>query len=106
MKITKPKENQILIEDEALKQFKLKVQSKTGLNNSGYNQIYQGLILAYRLPDMDASKQIFYGSEVSIMTLFCSCLESVISNNLIKESDLDDMVEAIKKNAKRKEGSK
>ena len=96
MKITKPKDNQILIEDDIFKQFELKVKSNTGLNNSGYNKIYQGLILAYRLPDMDASKQLFYGDPISIMTLFCSCLESIVANGLISENNIDDMVEAVK----------
>ena len=106
MKITKPKDNQILIEDDIFKQFELKVKSNTGLNNSGYNKIYQGLILAYRLPDMDASKQLFYGDPISIMTLFCSCLESIVANGLISEDNIDDMVEAVKENAKRKKGGK
>ncbi len=106
MKITKPKDNQLLIEDDVLKKFELKVKSNTGLNSSGYNEVYQGLILAYRLPDMDASKQIFYGSPISIMTLFCSCLESIVANNLISEDNIDEMVEAVKENAKRRKGGK
>lgn len=106
MKITKPKDNQILIEDDILKQFNLKVESHTGLNESGFNEFYQGFILAYRLPDMDASKQIFYGSPVSIMTLFCSCLESVVSQGLIEEDILDDMVKAIKENIKNNKEAK
>ena len=38
MKITKPKENQLLFEDENLKKFNLKVQNETGLNKSKYNK--------------------------------------------------------------------
>lgn len=106
MQITKPKDNQILIEDDVLKQFKLKVESHTGLNESGFNEMYQGFILAYRLPDMDASKQIFYGSPISIMTLFCSCMENVVSQGLINEEMLDDMVKAVKENIKNKKEAK
>lgn len=106
MEITKPKDNQLLIEDDILKQFDLKVKSKTGLNDSGFNEMYKGFILAYRLPDMDASKQIFYGTQASVMTLFCSCLESIITNKLIAEEDLDDMVSAIKENIKNKKENK
>lgn len=102
MKITKPKDNQILIEDDILKQFDLKVQTNAGLNNSGFNELYKGFILAYRLPDMDASKQIFCGSRISVMTLFCSCLESIITNKLIAEKDLEDMMSAIKENIERR----
>lgn len=106
MQITKPKNNQILIEDDILKQFDLKVHSHGGLNESGFNELHKGFILAYRLPDMDASKQIFYGSPVSIMTLFCSCLESVVSQGLIEEDILDDMVKAIKENIKNNKEAK
>lgn len=102
MKITKPKDNQILIEDDVLKQFDMKVKSNGGLNESGYNELYQGFILAYRLPNMDASKQIFYGMPISIMTLFCSCLENVVSQGLVNEEVLDDMVKAVKENLERK----
>lgn len=84
------------------KQFDLKVQTNAGLNNSGFNELYKGFILAYRLPDMDASKQIFYGSRISVMTLFCSCLESIITNKLIAEKDLEDMMSAIKENIERR----
>lgn len=102
MKITKPKANQILIEDDVLKKFDMKVKSNGGLNESGFNELYEGFILAYRLPDMDASKQLFYGMPVSVMTLFCSCLESVVSQGLVSEDILDEMVEAVKENLKRK----
>ena len=106
MKITKPKENQILIEDDVLKRFALKVKSKTGLNTSSYNDVYEGFIFAYRLPDMDASKQIFYGNTISIMTLFCSCLENIMINNLISEDQLEEMFKAVKENIKNRREEK
>lgn len=105
MKISKPKENQILIEDDSFKFFSLNVKSKTGLNKSKFNQIYQGLILAYRLPDMEASKQIFYGNLTSILTLFSSCLENIMINNLINEEQLQDMIKGVKENIKNREGN-
>ena len=104
MKVTKPKENQILIEDDLFMKLSLKVKSNTGLNDSKYNKLYQGLILAYRLQDMEASKQIFYGNPTSIMTLFCSCLENIMINNLINEDQLQDMIKNIKENIKNREG--
>lgn len=103
MKVTKPNDNQILIEDDLLKQFNLDVKSHTGLNTSGYNHLYQGLILIYRFPNMDASKQLFYGNKTSILTLLCSSIENIIDNKLMNEDDLDDIVSAIKNNKKRKE---
>lgn len=102
MKITKPKENQLLFEDENLKKFTLKVQNETGLNKSKYNKSYDGVILAYRQPDMDASKQMFFGNTMTICTLISSCLESIITNKLIAEKDLEDMMSAIKENIERR----
>lgn len=104
MKITKPKENQLLLEDDCFKKFKLDVESKTGLNESVYNKFYEGVVLAYRLPNMDASKQMFFGSPASIMTLMCSCIESLIVNKLVSEKQLDEIIEEIKKNAKKRKG--
>ena len=42
MKVSKPKENQLLFEDDNLKQLKLEVESKTGLSKSVLNEIYEG----------------------------------------------------------------
>ena len=102
MKITKPKENQLLFEDENLKKFALKVQNETGLNNSKYNKSYDGVILAYRHPDMDASKQMFFGNTMTICTLISSCLENLLNYGILNEETLDDMVNAVKQEHKRK----
>ena len=97
MKITKPKENQLLFEDENLKKFTLKVQNK-----SKYNKSYNGVILAYRQPDMDASKQMFFGNTMTICTLISSCLENLLNYGILNEEMLDDMVNAVKQEHKRK----
>lgn len=96
MKITKPKKNQLLLEDKELEQFDLEVKSKTGLKKGRYNNLYQGLILAYRNPGMDASKQIFSGSPISIITLLCSCLENLVRSDIIDISNLDEIISMIK----------
>ena len=101
MKITKPKETQILLEDENFKHFHLDVVSKTGLNESKFNELYEGLILGYRQPNMDASKHIFFGNLVSIWTLSCSMLENLILNNVITEKELKNMVEVVLENVKK-----
>lgn len=102
MKITKPKENQLLFEDENLKKFTLKVQNETGLNKSKYNKSYDGVILAYRQPNMDASKQMFFGNTMTICTLISSCLENLLNYGILNEEMLDDMVNAVKQEHKRK----
>lgn len=96
MKITKPKKNQILLEDDRLENFKLEVKSKNGLNNTAFNDIYEALIFGYRLPNMNASKQMFLGDTLSIMTLVSSMLENLIDYGVIDEDMLDDMVDNIK----------
>lgn len=93
MKITKPKMNQILIEDDCLINFDINVKSKTGLSNSEFNEKYEGLVFGYRLPNMEASKQIFYGSQVSIATLLTSMLDSVDERGIV---ELEMIVDAIK----------
>lgn len=100
MKITKPKETQILLEDESFKHFRLDVVSKTGLNESEFNEFYEGLILAYRQPNMDASKQMFFGNIPSICALMGSMLEKLVMNEIIDEKELKNMVKVVLKNVK------
>ena len=92
MIINKPKDNQILFEDDNFKHFKLEVQSKTGLNKSKYNNDYDGIMLCYRQPNMDASKQIFFGNSITICTLICSSLENLLTYGVLNEDMLEDMV--------------
>ena len=101
MKVTKPKENQILLEDEALKKFTLEVKSNTGLNASDIDELYEGLLLAYRIHGMDASKQIMFGSQLSILTLTCSLIENIIRYKLLSEEQLMDTLKEIFENARR-----
>ena len=100
MKIVKPTPSSILIVDEQLTKFNLEVQSKTGLNDSEFNDEYEALILAFRLPDMDASKQIFYGDYRSLITLFSSSMENLLRNKIITEELLDEMVKLVKQQVK------
>lgn len=100
MKITKPKENQLLIEAEFLENYKLDIEIKKGLNKSISNKFYEGMVLAYRLPNMDASKHLFFGSPSSIMTLMCNNIENLLVNKLVSEKQLDEIIEEIKKERK------
>lgn len=96
MKITKLKNNQVLIEGDELVDFDLKVKNKTGLASSGYDDIYESLILLYRFPGMDASKQLFYGNQLSILTILSSGFQNLLDNNIITEEQLNDLVETVK----------
>lgn len=98
MKITKPKSNQLLIEDDCLINLNLNVKSKTGLNDSEYNKMYEALILAWRFPNMDASKQMFYGSQIGLATLLTSLVDSAEDNKIFK---LEHLVEAIEEKRKK-----
>ena len=101
MKITKPKDNQLLIEDENFVKFKLDVSSKTGLNDSYYNNLYEGLILGYRLPNMDASKQMFMESKLSMMTLYASMTENLLRNDIFTEKEIKDILRIVIKNSRK-----
>lgn len=100
MEITKVKDNQILLEDDAFKEisdYSLKVvKSKTGLSDSVYDKEYDAFILAFRQPGMEASKQLFLGSTISLITLLSSMMHNLIDQELITEDLLEDMVHSIK----------
>ena len=83
MRITKPKDNQILLEDDDLKNFELENKSTLGIDKTSFDKLYDGLILIYRLPGMSASKQLFRGNQVSLRTLIASSIDSLIRNDLI-----------------------
>lgn len=102
MKISKPKENQLLFEDDNLKQLKLEVESKTGLSKSVLNEIYEGLILGYRTVGMDASKQLFLGDKLSIMTLFSSMIENMLTYKILTEKELKQMINLVLENMQTK----
>jgi len=106
MKITKPQANQILFEDDNFKKFDLEVKSKAGLNSTEYNETYNGFILAYRQPNMDASKQIFYGNDISICSLLCSCLKKMLIYRIIDEDALDEITKSVKEEFKKKREAK
>lgn len=96
MLVTKPKNNQLLLEDDSFENFDLGVHSKTGLVDSEFDKIYEALILCYRLPGMDASKQMFYGDRLSVMTLLSSTLQNLLTYHIIDEESLDDVVSSVK----------
>lgn len=96
MKVTKPTETQVLIEDQALRGFKVEVESETGLADSKFDSVYETLVLAYRFPGMDASKQIFYGDKLSLLTIFCSIFQNLIERNSLTVSDLETMVDGVR----------
>ena len=95
MKVSKPKENQLLFEDDNLKQLKLEVKSKTGLSKSVLNEIYEGLILGYRTVGMEASKQVFVGDKLSLMTLFSSMMENMLTYKILTEKELYQMINLV-----------
>lgn len=92
MKVTKPKENQLLFEDDVLKGFELEVKSKTGLTNSPINDLYETFVLFYRFKGMDASKQLYTGNKLSIMTGINSMLEQLIRAGIITKKDLKEII--------------
>lgn len=101
MKVCKLKDNQILLEDESFKNLKDSdlqvVESKTGLSDSEYNNIYESLILAYRTPGMDASKQIYVGDRLSLLTTISSMLQQMIDHDILSFNLLYEIVDMIKK---------
>lgn len=92
MKVSKPKDNQLLFEDDVLKGFELEIKSKTGLANSPINDLYETFMLFYRFKGMDASKQLYTGNKISIMTGINSMLEQLIRAGIITKKDLKEII--------------
>ena len=98
MKISKPKENQLLFEDDSFKHFDLEVKTKTGLNESSFNNIYESFILFYRCKGMDASKQMFMGNQVSIVTALTSIINKLLATGIMNKDILEDVVKLATEN--------
>lgn len=102
MKVSKPKENQLLFEDDYLRELKLEVETKGGLNDSEFNDIYEAIILGYRTTNMDASKQMFVGDKMSLMTLFSAILENMFAYKILTQKELQQTIKMVLKEMKRK----
>ena len=95
MKITKPKENQLLFEDDALKDFKLECEYENIIKGSNFDKDYNGIIFAYRFTPMGCSKQMFYGNEMTILTLLSSMLDNLLTHKVLTEKKLHYMVDMV-----------
>ena len=95
MKITKPKENQLLFEDDVFKDFKLECEHKNIIEGSKFDENYNGIVLGYRFTPMGSSKQMFYGSNISILTLLSSMLDNLLTREVLTEKQLYRMVDMI-----------
>lgn len=98
MKVSKPKENQLLFEDDSFKYFDLEVKTKTGLNESSFDNIYESFILFYRFKGMDASKQMFMGNQVSIVTALTSIINRLLATGIMSKDILEDVVKLATEN--------
>ena len=59
------------------------------------NVIYEGLILGYRTVGMEASKQVFVGDKLSLMTLFSSMMENMLTYKILTEKELYQMINLV-----------
>ena len=98
MKVSKPKENQSFFEDDSFKHFDLEVKTKTGLNESSFDNIYESFILFYRFKGMDASKQMFMGNQVSIVTALTSIINKLLATGIMNKDILEDVVKLATEN--------
>lgn len=105
MKVSKLKDTQLLIEGDEIANLDLRVHSKTGLASSEFDNVYESLLLMYRFPGMDASKQLFYGDTISILTLLSSSLQNLLEYNILTEEQLDDVINSVKSIRKETRGN-
>lgn len=104
MKVYKSKEDTLCIQGKELIKFEVEVKSKNKeLTDSAFDGAYDTMILGYRFPGMEASKQIFYGSKLSIATLLCSMMENMLLRNVITEAELKNAVSIVIKQVRKSE---
>jgi hypothetical protein len=59
------------------------------------------MILGYRFPGMEESKQMFYGRKLAISTLLCSMLENMLLHNVLTEDELKEAVSLVIKQVRK-----
>lgn len=93
MKVTKPKSNQILIEDDLIKDIKIKNEKL----DKEYDENYQVLLFGYRQKGMPNSIQLFSGNSLkSISVLFLSIMETLDRELGIKPEHLLEIYNNVK----------
>lgn len=100
MKVFKSAEDTLCIQGDFVPLLDLNVKTKTGLSESAMDSIYEAVLIGYRLPGMDASKQIIAGDRVSVCTLTASLLENLLRHKVITDKDLLKLVNLVLKSTK------
>ena len=73
MKVYKSSEDTLCIQGKEIKKFEVEpVHKGKELVDSVFNGAYNTMILGYRFPGMEASKQMFYGSKLAISNILQS----------------------------------
>lgn len=104
MKVYKLNEDTLCIQGKELKKFEVEpIHKGKELIDSMFNGAYNTMLLGYRFPGMEASKQMFYGSKLAITTLFCSMMENMLLNNVLTEDELKEAVSLVIKQVRKSE---
>ena len=104
MKVYKSKEDTLCIQGKEMIKFNVESDYKgREIVDSTFDGAYDTMILGYRFPGMEASKQIFYGSKLAIATLLCSMMENMLLRNLITEAELKNAVNIVIKQVRKSE---
>lgn len=96
MKVYKSSEDTLCIQGKEIKKFEIEpIHKGKEIVDSVFNGAYNTMILGYRFPGMEASKQMFYGSKLAITTLLCSMLENMLSHNVLTEDELKEVISLV-----------
>lgn len=104
MKVYKSSEDTLCIQGKEIKKFEIDpIHKGKELVDSVFNGAYNTMVLGYRFPGMEASKQMFYGSKLAITTLLCSMLENMLLHNVLTEDELKEVVSLVIKQVRKSE---
>lgn len=102
MKVYKTNEDTLCIQGKEIKKFEIDpIHKGKELVDSVFNGAYNTMILGYRFPGMEASKQMFYGSKLAMTTLLCSMLENMLLHDVLTEDELKEAVSLVIKQVRK-----
>ena len=105
MKVYKIANDKLVLEDKSIKYLKLEVKTKDDslIKDKEINSLYNGYILAYRLKEMKASKQIICCDNYeTLITLSASLIENIFRYTDLNKEDVKELIDMCYKNSKEK----
>lgn len=105
MKVYKMAKDKLVLEDKSINYLELNVKTKDDslIKDEEINSLYNGYILAYRLKEMKASKQIICCDNYeTLITLSASLIENIFRHTDLNKEDVKELIDMCYENSKEK----